>query len=125
MSAYYPYLLKFTNCRPDSTAPICCITRTAIKHDLNPDHNLLNYAIWSVLENKTNATSHPNIDVFKSAVEEEWNKMSEEFILTVFKSFRRRVDTKIEKKKKVAILNKFTVLCLFSDFVVDFLKNQN
>ena len=27
----------------------------------SPDHNPLDYAIWGVLENKTNATSHPNI----------------------------------------------------------------
>ena len=30
-------------------------------------------------------------------IEEEWNKMSEEFILKACKSFRRRVDTIIEK----------------------------
>ena len=29
---------------------------TAIKQGLNPDFNPLYYAIWSVLENKTNAT---------------------------------------------------------------------
>ena len=34
-----------------------------------------------VLENKTNATSYPNIGSLKNAIEEEWNKMSEEFIL--------------------------------------------
>ena len=35
--------------------------RTAIKQDLIPDLNPLYYAIWGVLENKTNTTSHPNI----------------------------------------------------------------
>ena len=84
----------------------------------------LDYIIWVVLENKTNATSHPNI---KTAVEKKWNKMSEEFILKACKSFRRCVDTIVErkkkkKKKKVAILGKFTVLCLSSNFVVYFLK---
>ena len=43
--------------------------------------NSLDYAIWSILENKTNATSHPNIGLLKTAIKEEWNKMSEEFIL--------------------------------------------
>ncbi len=47
--------------------------RIAIKQDLSPDLNPLDYAIWGVLENKTNATSHPNIG---SSIEEEWNKMS-------------------------------------------------
>ena len=55
--------------------------RTAIKQDLSPDLNRLYYATWSVLENKTNATSYPNIGSIKTAIEEERNKMSEEFIL--------------------------------------------
>ena len=58
-----------------------------------------------------------------TAIEEEWNKMSEEFILKGCKSFPRHVNTIIEKKKKMAvILNKFTVLCLSSYFAVYFLK---
>ena len=40
-----------------------------------------------------------NIDSLKTAIEEEWNKMSKEFILKVCKSFQKRVDTIIEKKK--------------------------
>ena len=61
-----------------------------------------------LLENKTNASSHPNI-------EEELDKMFEEFILKAEKSFRRLVDTIIEKM--VAILSKFTVLYVSSYFV--------
>ena len=34
---------------------------TAVKQDLNPDLKPLDYAIWDILENKTIATSHPNI----------------------------------------------------------------
>ena len=45
--------------------------RTRIKKDVNPNLNPLNYAIWGVLENKTNATSHPNIGSHKTAIEEE------------------------------------------------------
>ena len=62
--------------------------------DLNP-HDL---AIWGVLRKKTNATSHLDIVSLKTAVEKEWNKTSEEFILKACKSFRRRFDTIIEKK---------------------------
>ena len=58
--------------------------------DLNP----LNFAIWCVLENKTNATSHPNIWSFKTAIEKLWIKMSEEFIL---KSRRVHPDYSIVK----------------------------
>ena len=52
----------------------------------------------SVLKNKTNAMSHPNIGWLKTAIEEEWNKMFEEFILKLWKSFRMYVDTIIVKK---------------------------
>ena len=44
--------------------------------------------------------------------------MSEEIISKAYKLFRRYVDTMIEKM--VAILNKFTVLCLASYFVFIF-----
>ncbi len=72
--------------------------RTAIKQDLSPDHNPLDYAQWGILKKKTNATSHPNIGSLKIAIEEEWNKICEECILKTRKLFRRRVDSIIEKK---------------------------
>ena len=50
-----------------------------------------------VLENKTNETSHLNIVLLKTAIEEELNKMSDELILKAWKSLRRHVDTIIEK----------------------------
>ena len=72
-----------------------------------------------VLENKTNATSHPNIGLLRTTIEEKWNEMPKEFISKAYKSFRMRVDTIIEKKKKMAaILSKFTVLCLSFYFIV-------
>ena len=71
--------------------------RTAIKQDLSPDFNPLVYIIQAILAKKTNATSHPNIGSLKTAIEEEWNKMSEEFILKACKLFQRRVDAIIEK----------------------------
>ena len=40
--------------------------RTAIKQNLSPDLNLLDYIIW---ENKTNATCHPDIGSFKTDIE--------------------------------------------------------
>ena len=71
--------------------------RTVIKQDLSPHLNPLDYAKWVVLENKTNATSYPNIGSLKTAIGEEWNKMSEEFILKAFKSVQRCVDTIIKE----------------------------
>ena len=66
--------------------------RTEIKQDLSPELNPLDYALWTVLDNKT------NIGSLKIAVEEEWNKISEEFILKPCKLFRRRVGKIIKKK---------------------------
>ena len=71
--------------------------RTAIKQDLSPDS--LDYTIWGVLENKTNATSHPNMGLLKAAIEEEWNKMTKEFFLKAWKLFRRCVEKIIEKNR--------------------------
>ena len=68
--------------------------RIAIKQDLSPNLNPLHYAI----ENNTNITSHPNFGSLKSAIEEEWDKMSEVFILKACKSFRWCIDTMIKKK---------------------------
>ena len=62
--------------------------RTAIKQDSN--HNPLNYAPWSILQNNTNATSYRNIGSLKTAIAEENLK----------NIFRRRVDTIIEKTNK-------------------------
>ena len=56
--------------------------RTAIKQDVSPDLNHRpDYSIWDVLEKKTNASAHSNIGSLQTAIEEEWNKISEEWIL--------------------------------------------
>ena len=35
---------------------------------LSPDLNFLEYALWSVLDSKTNATFHPNIGLLKTTI---------------------------------------------------------
>ena len=66
--------------------------RTVMKQHLSPDSAPW-LCLWGDLENKTNATSHRNIGSLKTAIEEEWNKMSEEFMLKACKSFRWYIDT--------------------------------
>ena len=61
----------------------------------NPDLNTLDHGAF--LENKINATSHLNIGSLKTAIEGEWNKMFEEFILKACQSFQRNVEKIIEK----------------------------
>ena len=73
---------------------------TELNEDLSADLSSLDYTIWGVLKNKTNATSHRNIYSLKTAMQKEWNKMSEDFILKACKLFRRLLHTIIEKKKK-------------------------
>ena len=52
-----------------------------IKQVLSREYNLLDYAIRDIfLENKRKTTSYQNIGLLKTAIEEEWNKMSEELI---------------------------------------------
>ena len=84
---------------------------TAIKQDLSLDLNPFDYAIWGLLENKTNTTSHSNIGLLKTAIAEEWNKMSEEFILKACKPFQRLVDKIIEKKCQPYWVN--FLLCVY------------
>ena len=105
---------------PKLSQNISEIIGVSLWHPSSPDLNLLDYAILGVLENKTNPTSQPNIGLLKTVIEEEWNKMSEEFMLKACKSARRYVDTIIEKKM-AAIMSKFTALCL-SYFFYSFLE---
>ena len=60
----------------------------------SPDLNPLDYAIWVVLETKTNVSSHLNIGLLKTAIDKELNRMFEEFTLKAGKLFQKRVDTK-------------------------------
>ena len=92
------------------------ITRVYLWPPSSPEHNPVYYAKWDVLENKTNATSYPNIGSLKTAIEEEWNKMSEVFFLKPRESFQR-CPNKITEKM-AAILRKFTAFSLSFYFVV-------
>ena len=70
--------------------------------------------IWGILENKTNANSNWNIGLLKTTFEEEWNKMSEELVLMVWKSFQRHIDTKTEKNgSHIELINSFVSIILF------------
>ena len=84
-----------------------------------PNLNSLYYAIWGILENKTNATAHPNIGSLKTGIEKERNKMTEDIIMKACKSFQKRVG-KIPEKKKLVNLQ----ICLHTYFVVFFIWNN-
>ena len=67
--------------KPNQTKTISEIIGVSLWPQSSPDLKPLDYAIWSILENKTNTTFHPNIVLFKTAFREGWNKMSKVFIL--------------------------------------------
>ena len=85
---------------PEPSQKISQIIEVSLWPPSSSELKPLDYAIWGVLENKTNATSHQNIGSLKTAIEKKWNQISGEFILKACKSFRKRVDIIIEKKKK-------------------------
>ena len=64
--------------------------RNAIKQGLSPDLNPLDYATQGILQNITNATPHPNISSFKTAIGRNGIKCLKNL-------FQRHVDTIIEK----------------------------
>ena len=85
--------------------------------DLSPNLSFLDYIIWDILENKTNAMSHSDIGLLTTAIEKEWNKMPEEFILKACILFPRHVDT-IKKnggyiEKIYSFVSIFIFCCLF------------
>ena len=69
---------------PKPGQKILGIIRVSFGPPSSPDLNPFDYTICIVLESKTNASSHPNISSFKTAIEDEWNKMFKEFILKVW-----------------------------------------
>src|SRR5271165_2778835 len=55
----------------------------------SPDLNVMDYAIWGVLEARVNATVHRTLDSLKRAVQREWAKLSMHLIRTAVGSWRR------------------------------------
>ncbi len=53
----------------------------------NLDLNPLDYALWGVLEQARNKTSHSNISSLKATIEEEWAKMPKDFVVKSCASF--------------------------------------
>jgi len=62
----------------------------------SPDLNPLDFAVWGVLEESVNKTSHPNIESLKAAIKKEWNAMSVDFVVSSCQAFRHRVQSVID-----------------------------
>ena len=66
-------------------------------HDFHQPKTLTPFVMLNGVFWKTKQIQLPNIGLLKTAIKEEWNKMSEELILKTCKLFRRRIDTIITK----------------------------
>ena len=66
----------------------------------SPDLSPPLITLYGRFRKRNKSTSHLNIGSLKTAIEEEWDKMSGEFILKTCKSFQRHVDRIIEKKSR-------------------------
>ena len=93
--------------------------RTTIKQDLSPNLNPLVYAIWRILENKTNATSIQILVCIRWLLRRNGIK----YLKNLFWRHTNCFDT-ICEKKMVVIMSKFTVLSLSSYFVVYLFKSK-
>ena len=62
----------------------------------SPDLNVMDYAIWGILEARVNATKHKSLESLKRAVQREWEKLSMEVIRTAVNSWRRRLQACVD-----------------------------
>uniref|UniRef100_A0A0K2SZ82 Uncharacterized protein n=1 Tax=Lepeophtheirus salmonis TaxID=72036 RepID=A0A0K2SZ82_LEPSM len=60
------------------------------------DVNPLDFAVWCVLERKTNKISHSNVDALKAVITEEWKYLSLEVIKASCASFRLCIEAIIQ-----------------------------
>ena len=59
----------YNSLRPKPSQKSSEIIGVSLWPPLSPELNLLDYAIWDILENETNATFHPHIGLLKTAIE--------------------------------------------------------
>jgi hypothetical protein len=62
----------------------------------SPDLNVLDYAVWGILEARVNATAHRTLDSLKRAVQREWAKLSMHQIRAAVNSWRRRLQACVD-----------------------------
>ena len=60
-----------------------------------PDLNPLDYSTSSVLQERVQGSSHPNIELLKAHIAEAWGALDEAFITSGCRSFRSRMEAVI------------------------------
>lgn len=64
----------------------------------SPDLNPMDFAIWSILEQKGCSFRHSSLDSLKRALEKAWDEISPEIIARILKNFQKRLHVCIEAK---------------------------
>ena len=62
----------------------------------SPDANPLDYGIWSYIEKRACADSHPNVDSLKASICREWEDMPNQYVAKTCDAFIGRIEAIIE-----------------------------
>jgi hypothetical protein len=63
----------------------------------SPDLNPLDFSVWSVLQQKVQATPHTSLAALRRSITREWNRMSPAYVRRTCRSFRRRLESVVAK----------------------------
>jgi transposase len=58
----------------------------------SPDLNPMDYAVWSILEQKVSATTYSTVDALKRALTKAWDEISVEQLAAIVDNFPKRLD---------------------------------
>uniref|UniRef100_A0A7I5E9K0 DDE_3 domain-containing protein n=1 Tax=Haemonchus contortus TaxID=6289 RepID=A0A7I5E9K0_HAECO len=64
----------------------------------SPDLNPMDFAVWSILEQKACTIKHRSLESLKKALLEAWDEISPEMIARILRNFRKRLDACIKAK---------------------------
>jgi hypothetical protein len=63
----------------------------------SPDLNLLDFSVWSVLQEKVQATPHTSFAALRRSITRQWDRMSPAYVRRTCRSFRRRLESVVAK----------------------------
>jgi hypothetical protein len=63
----------------------------------SPDLNLLDFSVWSVLQEKVQAMPHTSLAALRRSITRQWNRMSQAYVSRTCRSFRRRLEAVVAK----------------------------
>lgn len=66
--------------------------RSSLQPLSSPDLSVLDYYWWGVLAEKTNSSSHPNLNALRASIREAWVSIPRESIIRAASAFRCRLE---------------------------------